>query len=941
MKNVYLTFLISFISYTTFCQTITWDGEAGTPNWEDNKNWSGDVLPCTGCNVIITDSVVLQSTQKVQSVTLNNTIPISVLNIESNGKLEIISLSNSFHFNDNSRLWNNGEIDILSTGARGFNLYGNNTSAYNNGLIQIDNCADAGIYISNYSIFDNYGDILIENCLSSGISITPLAQGSSNKFVNHPNSEIIMSQMGYMAISNEGEIMNEGDITILNTSDISIFNEFSFINNVSGNITTTNSDFQGLYNSGYFVNNGEFLINQPLKHGVLNQSFFSNYGNLIITDAGEDGIFQNSSVFTNAGNGNIEIYNSQMNGISIDPLSTNFFNTGSATILIDSTVNDGIRIEGKLENEAYISVKKPYSHGVHNLDNNDSLLNKGHIEIREINSNFKFAIYNAGNDSRIHNYLAGTLEIVNTKNAIYSNDLILNDGLIRIDSTNGPDGYSNKAFENLGKLENKGDLQISRSSYIALSNQSDIINKGEITIEIAPIGLSLSSVSNSTFLNESTGLLKIDSTTINGISNNGSLTNYGEIEIRKSENRAITNISEFINFDQIDLQKCSACLVNSGKFINEALGVINTDSSNTAGIVNNNHFMNKGDINITNTSYRGIENVNNPDSLINKGNIVIKGADIGLFHNASASVFINEGFLKIDSIESNGLILSNRTINTGEIILSRCNSGLKLQLPSDTIFNSGRITLNDNIYGIYLYNTYPFINTSCGFIKNHDLFDLSNLARLENFGYFKQAASLNNINATGIFINSGILDDSLGVIKALPYFSNVGLITQKLNDNFSFGVKELPIFVNGGSPIHSISSSWYADSAQTTLTGNYFALDYSFTPNIDAVAPNPLWYEASDLGSGCQMRIPIFKTYAACTESTYTNTFTAAISDDWHVPGNWSADQIPESCTKVIIPSSKKCKIYGNRKARAFDLKSETGSVLDIQNGVVLEVTPF
>jgi hypothetical protein len=84
------------------------------------------------------------------------------------------------------------------------------------------------------------------------------------------------------------------------------------------------------------------------------------------------------------------------------------------------------------------------------------------------------------------------------------------------------------------------------------------------------------------------------------------------------------------------------------------------------------------------------------------------------------------------------------------------------------------------------------------------------------------------------------------------------------------------------------------------------------------------------------LRLPVDKNATFTLQDTAI--FTQNISNDWHIKDNWDTGKVPNSCTLAIIPTSKECFINAGRKARAYRLVSETGSVFDAESGVVLEV---
>lgn len=77
----------------------------------------------------------------------------------------------------------------------------------------------------------------------------------------------------------------------------------------------------------------------------------------------------------------------------------------------------------------------------------------------------------------------------------------------------------------------------------------------------------------------------------------------------------------------------------------------------------------------------------------------------------------------------------------------------------------------------------------------------------------------------------------------------------------------------------------------------------------------------------------VFATASAVADP---NTFTEALSTDWHTNGNWSYGTVPQDDEDVLIPDGKTC-IISTANAEAYTVEVEDGATLE-NRGKWLEI---
>jgi hypothetical protein len=71
------------------------------------------------------------------------------------------------------------------------------------------------------------------------------------------------------------------------------------------------------------------------------------------------------------------------------------------------------------------------------------------------------------------------------------------------------------------------------------------------------------------------------------------------------------------------------------------------------------------------------------------------------------------------------------------------------------------------------------------------------------------------------------------------------------------------------------------------------------------------------------------------------NTFMPiAPSTDWNQNSNWSFNTVPSLSDDVLIPEGETCIVSGSTDALAKSLEVQTGALLEIQDGLTLQIRP-
>lgn len=859
-----------------------------------------------------------------------------------------------------------------------------NTDWTNTGSISIENIDGVGMRLISPGLTPfsatNLGSITIENTTENSLYNDHIFQNSGTININTSTSN---------GINNQDSLKNTGTISISKTTHNGIINWKNLINYSSGSINVSDIDSVSIHNRlfGNLINEGSIVLDSPKKSAVINLGNFNNLGGDVIIK-GFDPVLTSGRGIESSGSlinsGDISIIKSNQEAVYLTAGSGSFLNESSGEIYIQKPKKEGIYCAINAENRGAIQIDST-SGKVGIVLNNST---KNFINIGLLN------LQHCDTAITVHNGLFGNIGDIQIKHAtrgIQNNDDFYNftDGNIFIDSSN-IGLYNTKSFINEGIYlgENLGFGIVSNSNFLnyktielnkitgtgILQSGSSIIFKNENNAQIH-ISKALYGISTSdTLINN--GFIEIDSSSYSFILNSsGTLDNKGNIDISRSTAGSlitnygvINNISGVINshnsltnlFDNYGTinnsqeiyvrQSSTFGLTNYGNGIlnNLTTGIIRIDTITNAGLYNLGTANNHGYMNINKVIFRALDNQNifnnygqidfenSNNALSNDGN-----AEFLKFTNHSTAIITYKNGAK--SLLSRRDFLNDGTINfnfpsTNAIVFEETIHFVPNNADGDSFVNNGTINTwaTNNAISTSYATSSPnlFLNSSSGVINVKSRLNISGKFKNEGLLNQKNASSVNVI--TKQFQNIGVFVDTKDIQNPDANFVNTGLLIKPLKGEVSVGIKEMNIVNRSGVTTFSPMATWYINPILSVTGGTFSAIDDSYTPNANAPFADTLYFNVSTASITRAVKIPILKT-PVCSANP-TATFTQAVSTDWHNPANWDTGQVPDYCTIAIIPNTKKCTITTGRKARAFRILSDTGSVFDAELGVVLEV---
>lgn len=461
------------------------------------------------------------------------------------------------------------------------------------------------------------------------------------------------------------EVRSGATLTITSTGTLSVSN-YRFIGIISASI----------HNLGTIDNSGIITISPGLGVGI----GFRNVGTLNIKPTTGELKIDNSTVSaftTESGStvnneGKIAIGstgNIGATGILIGGSNT-FNNKSTGTITIDRAVTNSISNGSTLNNEGTIKIGSINIGGLVAVLNTATFNNKGTLEIDRATTN----------------------SISNTTNTF------TNEGTIKLGSTNGS-GIT--ALSNTATFNNKpnASILIDRASLSSLANLpgGTFTNEGGITIGGSDSGSPTGIVNSSTF-NNTAGEIKIDKTTLAGLSNLlGTFTNGAKITIGSADNIGATGLANTATFNnnaggEISIDRATGNALNNlgGTFTNKAKIVIEALAS-VAGTGVNNAASATFDNNGCSALLKLVSNsvIANAGTFSNSGQII---------ENASGN----------SAISSNAGIVQNLnggtfTIGSGNPVFATAATNLTTCVPTNGIID---------ITGLHASTSYTVTSTS-------------------------------------------------------------------------------------------------------------------------------------------------------------------------------------------------------------------------------------
>lgn len=515
-------------------------------------------------------------------------------------------------------------------------------------------------------------------------------------------------------------------------------------------LNVSNVSLKGMITGGNVQNGGKITINTTGNYGWENSGVISNNHEIYIVGSGSTGLHSGGigSSVTNAISGWLKVENANFLGIN----SFAYFN-----------------------NQGYLEINNTASTGLYVVNNAAGFFNSGDMYVYFAGID---GINVASTGSQFTNLNSGFIYIsYSGLNAISTSKSFKNQGSIEIHYC----GRSLKNGSNSDSFENYGSIIMRDSGEIQNTNNSIFRNKPSGILDY--IGTSNMLVS-SKLINE--GHIKLKGGGIINRDNSDSLINKGVIEINKPLNGIFNSILAGTN----------------SIFLNDLGGQIILDSCTTYGIFNLELFINKGEIEITNSVYSFI----NGKLLENFGKItIINNSGNSAFTNYHAESKTNNKISGQIFIEnSNDIALSTRKhlFNYGQIsILNSLQIGLEASSNVDTLYNNGTISIkNSGLYGLknsFLSPIGKIINDTNGIITVDSTGDTGFLIE-ENFW------NKGHINIKKSIING------LHIINNTLKFKNDGEIN--ISDIDLYALKNTStntssIFENGNNGLINIDSS--------------------------------------------------------------------------------------------------------------------------------------
>jgi hypothetical protein len=360
---IYL-FISSFsclFSLDSIAATRTWDGGAGTNDFNTAANWSSDILPTSA------DSCVIMSSSVSLTITLSANITIGALNIYMNKKDQFIYFDVV-----SSRLTILGNLHVKSKG--------------NNSFVVLDlGTTNCGITVNRHTFLDDFGgnsDVAVyadatpgflnmngnvtlgpDAWTSSGNEPNITLDGVSNQLITTNNVSYFVTQNYTIGSVNNPTITlagayntiqpRDGDFTINGTSTFDLGSLGDVIDRltVGGTFTMAAGSTLKIGGTGDFPASYSNYSISPTSNTYYNGTTQSvtavsgGYGNLFIEGAGSTKTLAASTVDVN---GNLTITSGTLAASSfLMTLAGNFTNNstytcGTGTITFDGTSNQNI-----------------------------------------------------------------------------------------------------------------------------------------------------------------------------------------------------------------------------------------------------------------------------------------------------------------------------------------------------------------------------------------------------------------------------------------------------------------------------------------------------------------------------------------------------------------------------------------------------------------------
>ncbi|WP_341225860.1 hypothetical protein [uncultured Arcticibacterium sp.] len=566
----------------------------------------------------------------------------------------------------------------------------------------------------------------------------------------------------------------------------------------------------------------------------------------------------------------------------------NYQTTSSFEFIIDETNNDGIILRSNAK--LYVNSKM-------------TLRNINHTGVLMEASNYLFIgdfgsliIEDTGEDG-IYGVLTSSVEnhgVINIES--FQDDGLAICNLLNTGSITVSDDGTRAAIIGGSTSENQG--QINFGSNVLLNSTVTFTNQAAASIySSGPIQVYGDLVNHGTIASESTEeSIKLYSY--------AELDNYGEISFTYS------------NENNIELN-------GNSELINHSTGLIhNLDSMATA--------------------MEGVFAI----SLKDAGTSIENDGEIALdLNNAregieifDGGVLTNSGLIDIQNYYKSGVVLSSISSDK-ETILNYKTAAFNigegaLSSSKALVLEDGNILNNRECSDFVLEDSLELNGTSGTLIYNYGFMQIEGL---------KKDAGPDFINTGALALTSSLLENGLPA-GYINQFGNGGLIYSKNPNEIMEGQQVQPLFAGFHSDAAAyLSNIQVKENGAMVPAGDLDAPNNYWKPNEAAVREDTVYITYTlDECNARVLKLPFYRNPVwDCNTAPAANvTFLGSINTDWHTSDNWSNNEVPRACDKVIIPNGERCEIAPTTTAEAKSILVETGAYFLAPPGVMVLFDP-
>ncbi len=633
-----------------------------------------------------------------------------------NGKMNLSNAGPKMHLTENSKIVNNGDLQIINSGSEGLTLDGTveNTSTTNIWSVKGDLDVNGTVNNSNGKLtITNDGNALNigENAIVANADASTVITNTGEGGLNH--NGIIMNN-GSTVIDNQAGDLNFNGIAIQAGNRIVLKNSGNALNiagteNAPGGIAAMDADVS-IFNTGEGGTNISGIVNamgENQKISVVNQNgnlvlgggLLNENGDISVSNTGDGAMYlAEGSVIDNL-NGKVTVLNTSDAGARVDSNIrnngvTNITNrggnllvnakienhNGKLEIVNNGTENSNLTIgaDALLTNDNEIKIANTGKNGMNikgNIENNGStaisnwagdFVISGKVE----NQNGKMNITSAQNSNGLHLTKEG--QLLNNNDELYvqntgKNGMIL-DGEIKNNSSTTLYNLAGNMEVN-GLVQNKGELMVSnRGQNLTIGSDAIIENNAKTTIRNTGLkGMNI----NGTVINENADVNIENSAGTLAMGETGQIINKnGDINFKNSSAAAMN-----LNGSAYTLEKGNINLENT--------------SANGGIIVDKDaKLVAKDDVNINNVGTKGIKvrgraegkniNVDNKNSHLWLGDTTASREDANLTATNDVNINLEDGSVLNLGTENTHIAAGNDLnvkVNNGKIGVETGSSG--------------------------------------------------------------------------------------------------------------------------------------------------------------------------------------------------------------------------------------------------------------------------